>query len=33
MGEKKNAYSVFVGKQKERGCLENLNGRIISKFS
>jgi len=31
-GRRKNTYSVCVGKPKERDCLENLKGRIISKF-
>jgi hypothetical protein len=31
-GSRKNAHSACVGKPKERDCLENLNGRIISKF-
>jgi len=31
-GSRKNAHSARVGKPKERDCLENLNGRIISKF-
>jgi len=32
MGEKRNAYSVCERNLKERDCLENPNGRIISKF-
>jgi hypothetical protein len=32
MREKENAYIICVRKLKERDCLENLNGRIISKF-